>query len=166
MAAAAWSFYALGNPAPQGSKSFRGTRNGKGVMVESSARLRPWRETVKAAAPAIPEPLDGPLAVIMVFTVPRPRSEPKRSTIPYRTPDLSKLARAVEDACTDAGLWVDDARVASYERLEKVWPDTGGLALPVPGVVVACGPYPARKSLGLLGWVAARDACVRVRGAP
>ena len=39
---------AYGQPAPQGSKR----HVGKGVMVESSKKLRPWRQDVKAAAEA------------------------------------------------------------------------------------------------------------------
>lgn len=107
-------------------------------MVESSAKLRPWREAVKAAAYGAGPLLDGPLAVQMVFTLPRPKSAPKRDTTPYRTPDLSKLARSTEDAITDAGLWSDDARVSEYVRLAKVWSGHDPDALPVPGVVIAC----------------------------
>ena len=39
-----------GMPGPQGSKRFVGTRGGRGVMVESSAKVKPWREAVKHAA--------------------------------------------------------------------------------------------------------------------
>jgi Holliday junction resolvase RusA-like endonuclease len=139
-----WSFYALGTPAPQGSKSPKGrTKTGHTIMVESSKKVTPWREAVKAAGEGAGPCLDGPLVVCMVFTVARPKSAPKRITIPDRTPDLSKLARSTEDAITDVGLWADDARVAEYCRLAKVFPYgsmpvTDAWALPVPGVVVAC----------------------------
>jgi len=128
-----WSFYAIGLPAPQGSKR----HVGHGVMVESSARLKPWREAVKSAAYGSGRCLDGPLVVRMVFTIPRPRSARRIDVVPYRSPDLSKLARATEDAITEAGLWADDARIAEYERLAKVWHGYDPDALPVPGVVVA-----------------------------
>ncbi|GEM_PF-2210548 len=128
-----WVFYALGTPAPQGSKR----HVGHGVMVESSRYVRPWREAVKAAAFGAGECLDGPLAVSMVFTLPRPKSARRIDMAPSRMPDLSKLARAVEDAISDAGLWADDARVSEYERLAKVWSGFDSDALPVPGVVVA-----------------------------
>jgi Holliday junction resolvase RusA-like endonuclease len=82
-------------------------------------------------------PLDGPLAVSMVFTLRKPASAPKRRrTWPDRTPDLSKLARATEDALTDAGVWADDARVVEYVRLAKVFPGEDRDALHIPGVVV------------------------------
>ena len=38
--------YAVGDPAPQGSKS----HVGNGVMIESSKRVKPWRRQVAAAA--------------------------------------------------------------------------------------------------------------------
>ena len=44
---------------------------------------------------------------------------------------------STEDAITEAGLWADDARVADYHRLAKVWAGFDDDALPVPGVAVA-----------------------------
>lgn len=138
-------FRAFGHPAPQGSKRFVGTtRSGRGVMVESSKKVKPWRSDVKAAAevaraatPASMLPLDGPLTVEMVFTVPKPASAPKkRRTYPCRMPDLSKLVRSTEDAITDAGLWADDARIVEYARIAKVYPGEDIDALQAPGVVV------------------------------
>lgn len=128
----AWAFYALGTPGPQGSKI-----RTRFSMRESSEKVGPWREAVKAAAPTIERPLDGPLVVRMVFTLARPKSARKTDVAPFRTPDISKLARSTEDAITDAGLWADDARVVEYQRLAKVWWEFDDEALPVPGVVVA-----------------------------
>ncbi len=137
-------FTVTGNPAPQGSKKFVGTtKTGRGLMVESSKKVKPWRMDVKAAAEAVLEqfaamaPLDGPLVVSMVFTLPKPASAPKRRTTwPDKKPDLSKLARSTEDAISDAGLWADDARVVEYARLAKVFPGEDPDALAVPGVRV------------------------------
>jgi Holliday junction resolvase RusA-like endonuclease len=126
-----------GQPAPQGSKR----HVGRGIMVESSKAVKPWREAVKAAALDARgdhwTPVDAPLAVSMVFTMPKPVSAPKRRrTWPMRTPDLSKLIRSTEDALTDAGIWRDDARVVSYERTAKVYPGEGADSLTSPGVVI------------------------------
>ena len=132
-----------GSPAPQGSKSFKGIWGGKAVLAESSKHVKPWRDAVRGdaivARQAIGgwEVLDGPLAVEMVFTVPKPASAPKRRrTWPMRMPDLSKLCRSTEDALTDAGVWKDDARVVSYDRLQKVYPGEGQDALEAPGAVI------------------------------
>lgn len=131
-----------GMPGPQGSKSFKGTFTGKdgrthAKLAESSKKVKPWRQDVKAAAEAIRagrEPFDCPLRLYMVFTLPKPASAPKRrQTWPMRTPDLSKLARSTEDALTDAGIWKDDARVVEYGLLAKCYPGEGRGALEAPG---------------------------------
>lgn len=120
-----------GVPGPQGSKR----HVGGGVMVESSKKVKPWRQDVKAAALAATDggrlaPLDGPLVASMVFTVrEQPTSRPAwwpaglrwSKTLQWRpasTPDLSKLLRATEDALTGVA-WKDDARVVEYVRLAK-----------------------------------------------
>jgi Holliday junction resolvase RusA-like endonuclease len=132
-----------GTPAPQGSKSFKGmSKAGRAILTESSKKVRPWRQDVKAAAEYAMEwcgrsPIDAPVIVSMVFTLPKPQSAPKRRrTYPMRTPDLSKLARSTEDALTDAGVWADDARVVEYSRLAKVYPGEDPDALSSPGVVI------------------------------
>jgi Holliday junction resolvase RusA-like endonuclease len=135
-------FTVTGTPAPQGSKKFVGTtKTGRGILVESSNKVRPWRMDVKHAAEmalrAHGSTISGPLAVSMVFTMAKPASAPKRRrTWPDRMPDLSKLVRSTEDAITDAGLWEDDARVVEYTRLAKVFSGEDVDSLPCPGVRV------------------------------
>jgi len=126
---------AYGRPAPQGSKR----HVGRGVMVESSRHVKPWREDVRSSAlDALPDgwtPLDGPIRVSMVFSMPRPKTLPKGRTEPDRMPDLSKLCRSTEDALTSAGVWADDARVVEYVRLAKVYAGSSDSdALRAPGV--------------------------------
>ena len=137
-------FTVIGLPGPQGSKKYVGHRKNKAtgrsnaVMVESSKKVRPWRELVEAAAERAwhgKAPLDEPLIVSMVFTLPKPVGAPRtRRTWPDRMPDLSKLARSTEDALTTAGLWKDDARAVEYSRLAKVYPNEDRDAMPEPGV--------------------------------
>jgi len=128
-----------GMPAPQGSKRFVGVRGGRGVLVESSKGVRPWRQDVVAAAVEAKNgaaPLDGPLRVRMVFTLPKPKSAPKtRRTYPDRRPDLDKLCRAVLDSLVQSGIIEDDARVIRLELL-KVFPREHPEALDIPGVVI------------------------------
>lgn len=132
-----------GTPAPQGSKSFKGmSKAGRAILTESSKKVRPWRQDVKAAAEQLMalsggKPIDAPVTVRMVFTLAKPQSAPKRRrTYPMRTPDLSKLARSTEDALSDAGVWADDARVVEYSRLAKVYPGEDPDALSSPGAVI------------------------------
>ncbi len=130
-----WAFYALGRPVGQGNHR----TSAAGHTYETTVGHRSWRNAVTAAGFGAGPCLDGPLVVRMIFSVPRPKSARKADTIPCRAPDLSKLARAAEDAIGDAGLWADDARVADYVRLAKVYPglEWSSEALPVPGVLVA-----------------------------
>lgn len=146
-----------GAPAPQGSKR----HVGGGVMIESSKKVKPWRQDVKAAALAVIgglgtwQPLDGPLAVSMVFTVRhKPSGKPTwwpagvrcGKTLMWRpasTPDLSKLLRSTEDALTDAGAWKDDARVVEYRHLAKYYVGDGAPdVLTVPGCVIRIWQLP------------------------
>jgi Holliday junction resolvase RusA-like endonuclease len=159
MSAPLLAFTVDGHPAPQGSKrGFVNKHTGRVVMREQSDRLGPWREAVKnralAAAVRLDEVtdatrwvLDEPVVADMVFTFARPRSHYRtgrnahllRDGAPARpdgAPDLSKLARAVEDALTDAGVWRDDARVVEYGRLAKVYAREDGDALDRPGAVI------------------------------
>ena len=128
-----------GMPAPQGSKR----HVGRGIMIESSAKVKPWREAVKwAAVEAMARPdhmpdapmIRGPVRISVAFTLPRPKSRPKRELWPDRKPDLDKLVRSTLDAIVDAGAIEDDARVIEV-RAWKVFP--GGLAgLNVPGALI------------------------------
>lgn len=118
-----------GTPAPQGSKR----HVGNGVMIESSKKVKPWRQDVKHAAldalidqrcvSARPWGPDHPLQVEITFYLPRPRShygtgrnaatlKPSAPTRPAVKPDIDKLTRSTLDALGEAGLWTDDSRVA------------------------------------------------------
>lgn len=142
-----------GQPAPQGSKKFVGlTKLGRGILAESSSKVKPWRQDVVAAAVVAMQGramLDGPLIATMTFTLPKPASAPKtRRSWPCRKPDLSKLVRSTEDALSDAGVWADDARVVSM-TVHKVFPNEGEDALSSPGAVirVRCVEEPAIASV-------------------
>jgi len=102
-----------GTPAPQGSKR----HVGRGVMIESSKKVKPWREAVKWAALAPDdvtlrphEKLIGPVRVHVTFYMPKPKSA-KKNAVPDKKPDIDKLIRSTFDALTEAGIWEDDSRV-------------------------------------------------------
>lgn len=142
-----------GIPAPQGSKR----HVGKGVLVESSARVRPWREAVRSATErALDETLAGvewhqvarhdPVELVAVFTLARPahhyRSgrhaaelKPTAPTHPAGRPDVDKLIRSTLDALTDSGALVDDARVVEVAAV-KTYPGGHLDALDTPGAVI------------------------------
>lgn len=114
-------FTVPGKPAPQGSKR----HVGHGIMVESSRELGPWRERVALAAHNTmtttgAPPFVGAVTVGLSFTLPRPKSTPKRSTPPaVKRPDLDKLTRAVLDAITNIVL-LDDAQVVGLRTCKRL----------------------------------------------
>lgn len=129
-----------GLPGPQGSKKLVGRDSkGRGILVESSKKVKPWRESVKERCRMLVESglatIDEPVWVRMVFTMPKPKSAPKtRRTYPSSRPDLSKLERSTEDAIVDSGLLREDSRIVEYLRAAKVFPGEDAESLPVPGV--------------------------------
>jgi crossover junction endodeoxyribonuclease RusA len=136
-----------GNPAPQGSKSYLGrTATGRGIIVESNPRTRPWRADVKAACEEWlrqhPDfvPFTTAVEASMVFTFKRPTSV-SRAKRPYPSvyPDLGKLVRSTEDAISSSGLWKDDALVVRYTLLDKVYAGEDINALSRPGALIRLG---------------------------
>lgn len=130
-----------GTPGPQGSKSSKGTRTSKKtgkqvpILVESSKKVKPWREAVAAAArQAGITPMTGPLAVSMYFTLKPPARMPKGRIYPTCYPDTSKLFRSTEDALTGIA-WIDDAQVVEYLGSGKRYPGQDN-ALDQPGAVI------------------------------
>ena len=130
------TFTVPGKPAPQGSKSFKGFRNGRGVMVESSKEVGPWRERVALAAHNAMggrNLFDGAVHAHLEFTMPRPKSAPKRSTPPAaKRPDIDKLARACLDAISGV-IICDDSQIIELrasKRIAKIG-ETPGVAITV-----------------------------------
>lgn len=126
-----------GTPIPQGSKTGY-VRGGRAVLVDANKKLKPWRAAVRSAAEeAIRDDgwvtLDEPCRVRITFNMPRPQRP--RWDVPAVKPDLDKLARAVFDALTDAGVWCDDSRVVSME-VTKAYEGEGT----DPGVWVEVNP--------------------------
>lgn len=145
-----------GLAAPQGSKR----HVGGGVMIESSKKVKPWRQDVKAAGLEVVAsmpgwvPLDGPLSVAMTFAFLRPKGhygtgrnagivKASAPTRPAGMPDLSKLVRSTEDALTGVA-WVDDARVVEYRRLGKHYCGSSDIdVLDMAGCVIRIWQLPA-----------------------
>lgn len=134
-----------GTPAPQGSKRGFVSKNGRVSMVESSAKVKPWREAVKYAvwqhaqdtdADRLAPMLTGPVEVGVTFYLPRPKGHYRTGRnahllkdgappFPAGKPDLDKLLRSTLDALSEAGVWRDDSQVVRLVRLEKVYGQPG-----------------------------------------
>lgn len=143
---------ALGLPGPQGSKR----HVGNGVMVESSAKVKPWRDivawrTIEARTKVRGwRPLLGPVALSVIFTFDRPRSHygtgrnsrlllPSAPPRPDVRPDLDKILRATKDALTTGQAYRDDAQVVEMRGLGKWYSTDHGRVPDVlerPGAVI------------------------------
>lgn len=145
----AFEITVYGTPGPQGSKAYKGHRTSRRtgrrvpLLVESSKKVKSWREAVVAAAQVEIvrtrgfTRLDGPLMAAMYFTLRRPATGPGRSR-PYPTvyPDLDKLLRSTGDALSTAGVWTDDACLIRYRDAAKLYPGTAPVALDKPGAII------------------------------
>lgn len=127
-------FTVYGVAQPAGSKRVvpaGGKRGGKLFVTDDNRRAKPWQRdvaTVARAAVGEAEPLEGPLALELVFVVARPKGhygvngvKASAPLLPIVRPDVLKLARAVEDALTGI-VYRDDAQIV-LERLGKVYGD-------------------------------------------
>jgi Holliday junction resolvase RusA-like endonuclease len=116
-------FDVIGLPSPQGSKRAF-VRNGRANLVEvAGAALKDWRTSVTARAVEAARDVDwvileGPVAVEVLFRLPRPKSRPHDVWHAVR-PDVDKLARAVLDAVSSARLWVDDCQVSDLRAWKR-----------------------------------------------
>jgi crossover junction endodeoxyribonuclease RusA len=138
------SFTVRGLPAAQGSaRAF--VRNGHAHIAthanETNTPLGAWRAAIRTEgqkAMGTAAPLDGPLSVDVVFTMPRPKSHYRangqlKPTAPvYHTgkPDLDKLLRALFDGLTNVVVR-EDCLIAMLRRAAKVYGNTPGCAVTV-----------------------------------
>ena len=103
---------------------------GKGLMF--------WRTLIsKEASTAMNGAplLSGPVGIYARFTLERPKSRAKREHFPDGRPDVSKLARALEDALSKV-VYEDDARIVDEHVTKRYVGDIGGALKPGVDVVV------------------------------
>ncbi len=117
---AAIEFTIPGAAAPQGSKRAIRLRTGRTVLVESSARVKPFRAVAALAATEAwrRPPTADAVGLEVAFRFVRPKSHHKadgslRAGAPLAPgkPDIDKLLRALLDALTGV-IYVDDLQVA------------------------------------------------------
>jgi Holliday junction resolvase RusA-like endonuclease len=150
------AFTVVGTPAPQGSKKgFYNKHSGRVQMVESSAKVAPWRDAVKYAAlearntPGRPHHItfEGAVSVGIVFGLPRPKGhygtgrnagvvKASAPVWPAVKPDLDKLTRSTLDALREAGVYRDDARVVRLDVTKAYCSDAE-----LPGATIVVSVY-------------------------
>ena len=59
-----------------------------------------------------------PIHLIITFYLARPKSCPKKRTLPVTRPDLDNMAKLVLDACNKF-LWADDAQITDLEIYKR-----------------------------------------------
>jgi len=144
----AYCFTVWGTAAPQGSKRHLG----KGVMVESSTRLLPWRQDVRFAALEKRPPgwdMTTPMRIGLVFWFARPASHyGTKNGITYlkanapahpvsaRLGDIDKLSRAVLDALTGVA-YLDDRQVIQLEATKAYIKEQDAS----PYTIIGIAPY-------------------------
>jgi Holliday junction resolvase RusA-like endonuclease len=158
-------------PSPQGSKSARSScyqdaqkcprcKHDHLVRInltEAVKGLKDWRKVVTlharaAKAKAGLATITGPVLLAVTFTLARPKSHYRTGRYahllcdgapdwPEDPPDVSKLARAIEDALTDAKVWKDDSQVVDYIRQAKLYPPYPLRGGPWPAVPAAADPF-------------------------
>ena len=124
-------FRVFGLPGPQGSKTFKGYKNGRGIMAESSQKVKPWRYAIQATADDhySGEPITGPVRVEIDFFFARPKSHYRTGkysgilkpdaplyTVSHGDGDLDKLLRSTIDGlsfATGGTIIRDDCLVVS-----------------------------------------------------
>lgn len=122
-------FFVPGIPRPAGSKNaFLHSKTQKIIVTDSSGKKgKAWRDKVSLYAQEAYKgtPLSGPIRLVVVFRLPRPKvhygtgrnaNVLKRSSpvYPKTRPDTTKLLRAVEDSLTHI-IWSDDSQVVQQE---------------------------------------------------
>lgn len=140
----------LGTPIPQGSLVpfiDRATRRAR-VKASNEPTLKAWRKHVTATAKdtcRYHDTITGDVRVWVRFTFTRPPSHYRTGRNAHllkdrapRNPgracgDIDKLQRAIFDALTDAGVWVDDTQVVDV-RARKFYAGEDEYAMDRPGV--------------------------------
>lgn len=118
------NFFIEGEPAPQGSKTGR-VVNGRVVMWESSAKVKPWRAAVTTVTKAHMQLKDStifsePIELCLSFYLPRPKTVKRE--FPSVKPDLDKLIRSTCDGLKTGGLYTDDALIIALTATKQYAP--------------------------------------------
>jgi crossover junction endodeoxyribonuclease RusA len=117
---AALTFVVFGVAQPKGStRAFVPKGWKRPIVTTDNPKSKGWQQLVAEAASRA---LDGrgqlflgPVRLVCVFHLPRPKSLPRtRPTPMVKKPDVSKLARSTEDALTGV-VWRDDSQVTDLQ---------------------------------------------------
>ena len=145
-----WGIFVPGTPKPQGSVRAYSARGKAYVAANHSDSFARWRNSVidRAATSWKGEPLEA-AEVFIRFVFKPPKSwakwyrEHPMSHVHHKRPDIDKLARAVLDGLTAAGVLADDSNVCQLNLIKQytdaAHPDEGA------DIAINAVPLPTRK---------------------
>ena len=110
------SFQVKGQPIPKARA--RTVRKGGKTWSFTPKRVTKWEQMIREEAKKhFPEPLDGPLALTLIFYMKRPKSR-RKDTYVSTTPDLDNLEKAVLDGLSDVA-YTDDRLVVAKSSIKR-----------------------------------------------
>jgi Holliday junction resolvase RusA-like endonuclease len=122
------AFFVKGDPKPQPRP--RAFSRGGHARVYDPATAEGWKSLIAQEAKVVlpDKPIEGTIKLVMLFWMKRPKSHfnskgQVKPTAPFQhiqKPDVDNLAKAVMDALSTLGMWVDDSQVFSLHAI-KSW---------------------------------------------
>lgn len=118
-------FMVIGKPQPAGSKTaFVNPKTGRAIITDANKNAKPWKQEIATVARGAMQGQGmfmGPLAMSVVFVLPRPKSHYRTGVNarllkdaapewPATKPDTLKLTRGLEDAMSGV-VYRDDAQI-------------------------------------------------------
>lgn len=130
----AHTFTVYGSPVAQGRPRFY--RRGNFVGTYDPDKSRTWKQDVKAAVldqlQGGPEIHEGALRLNLSFSLPRPKSLPKRVTEHVKKPDADNLSKAIKDALRGI-VYRDDSQIVVL-HVEKKYGSPVGVVIGLEAV--------------------------------
>ncbi|TXH59333.1 MAG: RusA family crossover junction endodeoxyribonuclease [Desulfurellales bacterium] len=132
---------------PKGQPRARACIRGQHAAVYDPGTADAWKFAVRAAAKdaagAAFVPFSGPVMLDLDVWIQRPKGhysaaktggiKASAPMMPTGKPDCDNLAKAILDALTNAGIWLDDKQV-THLQVRKIYNTRGGARIVVEGI--------------------------------
>lgn len=115
------------------------------VSMYDPPQAKDWKRTVlMQVLPHKPTaPIEGALAMTLVFFLPRPQSLPKRQLFHVKKPDCDNLAKGIKDALRGV-VYRDDSQIVRL-AVAKEYSQVPGVSIRVERVVLPLAPEPRQS---------------------